>query len=108
MVEPVVFPQLYAVDPLPDETFERARERSTSELESVIAEVFAGVPAEAVVVSGTAAETILLEAEARAADLVVMGSRGLSGLEHLLLGSVAEKVLRRSPVPLLTVRSSGV
>jgi nucleotide-binding universal stress UspA family protein len=35
-----------------------------------------------------------------------MGSRGLSGLEHLLLGSVAEKVLRRSPVPLLTVRSS--
>lgn len=108
VVEPVVFPQLYAVDPLPEETFERARERSTSELETVIAEVFAEVPAEAVVVSGTAAETILLEAEAREADLVVMGSRGLSGLEHLLLGSVAEKVLRRSPVPLLTVRSSGV
>jgi nucleotide-binding universal stress UspA family protein len=106
VVEPVVFPQLYAVDPLPEETFERARERSTAELETVIAEVFAEVPAEAVVVSGTAAETILVEAEAREADLVVMGSRGLSGLEHLLLGSVAEKVLRRSPVPLLTVRSA--
>lgn len=104
-VEPVVFPQLYAVDPLPDETFDRARERSATELETVAAEILAGVPNETVVSSGTAAETILREADARASDLVVMGSRGLSGLEHLLLGSVAEKVLRRSPVPLLTVRS---
>jgi len=105
-VEPVVFPQLYAVDPLPDETFERAKERSAKELETVAAEALSGVPTETVVSSGTAAETILREADARSSDLVIMGSRGLSGLEHLLLGSVAEKVLRRSPVPLLTVRSS--
>jgi len=36
---------------------------------------------------------------------VVMGTRGLSPIEHLLLGSVAESVLRRCPVPLLTVRT---
>lgn len=37
-------------------------------------------------------------------DLVVMGTHGRSGLEHILIGSVAEKVVRKSPCPVLTVR----
>jgi universal stress protein A len=37
-------------------------------------------------------------------DLVVMGTHGRSGFEHILLGSVAEKIIRRSPCPVLTVR----
>jgi nucleotide-binding universal stress UspA family protein len=37
-------------------------------------------------------------------DLVVMGTHGRSGVDRLLLGSVAERVLRRSPVPVLTIR----
>jgi universal stress protein A len=37
-------------------------------------------------------------------DLVVMGTHGRSGFEHILLGSVAEKVIRRAPCPVLTVR----
>jgi len=36
-------------------------------------------------------------------QLIVMGTRGLTGLSHLLLGSVTEKVVRRAPVPVLTV-----
>ena len=38
------------------------------------------------------------------ADVIVMGTLGRSGLAHLLIGSVAEKVVRHSPVPVLTIR----
>jgi len=41
------------------------------------------------------------------ADLVVMGTHGRRGVTHALLGSVAEKVVRLSPVPVLTVRDRG-
>jgi nucleotide-binding universal stress UspA family protein len=40
------------------------------------------------------------------ADLIVMGTRGLSGIKHVLLGSVAERTLRVAPCPVLTVKSS--
>lgn len=39
-----------------------------------------------------------------AIDLIVMGTHGYSGLKHLILGSVAENVVRKAPVPVLTVR----
>ena len=38
------------------------------------------------------------------ADLIVMGTHGRSGLVHMLIGSVAEKVVRKAPCPVLTVR----
>jgi nucleotide-binding universal stress UspA family protein len=38
-------------------------------------------------------------------DLVVMGTHGRTGLDRVIVGSVAERVVRRSPVPVLTVRS---
>jgi len=40
-------------------------------------------------------------------DLLVMGTHGRSGLSHILLGSVTEKVVRKSPCPVLTVRAPG-
>lgn len=46
---------------------------------------------------------IVALAEAMPADLVVMGTHGRGGLEHLFLGSVAEKLIRRLPCPVLTV-----
>jgi nucleotide-binding universal stress UspA family protein len=44
-------------------------------------------------------------AAAAEADLVVIGTHGRTGLKHVLLGSVAERVVRLSPVPVLTVRN---
>ncbi len=43
---------------------------------------------------------------ARGVDLIVMPTQGRTGLSHLLIGSVAEKVVRHSPVPVLTLRAS--
>jgi len=40
------------------------------------------------------------------ADLIVMGTRGATGLQHILLGSVAERTLRMAPCPVLTVKAS--
>ncbi|MHC4183031.1 MAG: universal stress protein [Planctomycetota bacterium] len=40
-------------------------------------------------------------------DLIIMGTRGRSGVSHMLIGSVAEKVVRKAPCPVLTVRTPG-
>jgi nucleotide-binding universal stress UspA family protein len=53
---------------------------------------------------GRAAQTITEVAEEIGADVVVMGTHGRTGLAHMLLGSVAEKVVRLAPCSVLTVR----
>ena len=59
---------------------------------------------ESVIVPGLPYEQIMQQAEQFSADLVVLGTHGRTGLDHVLFGSTAEKVVRRSPVPVLTVR----
>ena len=56
------------------------------------------------VVVGLPAKTIVDVAATRGADLIVMGTHGRSGVAHLLLGSVAERVVRMAICPVLTVR----
>lgn len=65
------------------------------------------VPLERRIVRGTPSKEIVRVAEQDAADLVVMGTHGRGGIDRLLLGSVAERVVRKSPVPVLTVRVGG-
>jgi len=59
---------------------------------------------EAVVRSGEPGDEIIRAAGDLAADLVVTGTHGRTGLSHLLLGSVAERVVRGAPCAVLTVR----
>lgn len=54
---------------------------------------------------GHPVEKLLQIAEEEKADLVVMGTKAHSELEHVLLGSVAEKMFRHSPVPILSYRT---
>ena len=56
------------------------------------------------VTAGPPAETIVHVAHERDADLIVIGTHGRTGLSHVLLGSVAEKVVRLAPCPVLTVK----
>lgn len=57
-----------------------------------------------VIREGSPSEAILQEVEAGGYDLVVMGSRGLSGLEGAIMGSTAHRILAESPVPVLVAR----
>ena len=50
-------------------------------------------------------EAIPPMARALEVDLIIMGTRGLTGLKHVLLGSVAERTLRQAPCPVLTVKA---
>ncbi len=61
--------------------------------------------AEFVLKEGDPGSEIIHLAEELACDLIVMGTHGRSGLDRLLLGSVAGKVLRRAPCPVLTVKT---
>jgi nucleotide-binding universal stress UspA family protein len=63
-----------------------------------------GIEMESFVEEGDVTDSILALAQEQAVDLIVMGTHGRHGLDHLLLGSVTEKVLRKARCPVLTVR----
>jgi nucleotide-binding universal stress UspA family protein len=64
----------------------------------------AGAKAAVTILEGRPADRIVHAARVRRADLIVMGTRGRTGLPRLLLGSVASRVVSMSPCPVLTVR----
>jgi nucleotide-binding universal stress UspA family protein len=64
-----------------------------------------GLQVEEIAREGYPATVIEEEAVRLGADLIVIGSRGRSGLKHLLLGSIAERVVQKAPCPVLTVKS---
>ena len=63
-----------------------------------------GVTARGAVVLGSPVDEINRAVERERADLVVMGTHGRTGFRHLVAGSVAERVVRSSKVPFLTIR----
>ena len=62
-----------------------------------------GRPFDVIVLTGQPATMILHAAALQKTDLIVMGTHGRRGVAHALLGSVAEKVVRLAPMPVLTV-----
>jgi nucleotide-binding universal stress UspA family protein len=86
-------------------------ERGISLLEQAKADALAGgVNADSVMLetlSKRVSDIVISQAKEWPADLIVMGTHGRRGLNHLLMGSDAEAVIRASPVPVLTVRTSA-
>ncbi len=103
VVEPVVYPEFYSVDVASDHLMGHLSERSHEALQKAANELLPGLPVTVSVEIGRAADTIVRQADPQRFDLVIMSTRGLSALEHVLLGSVAEAVLRRCEVPLVTI-----
>jgi nucleotide-binding universal stress UspA family protein len=63
-----------------------------------------GVKVESILSADSPSLAINLAAAEIQANLIVMGTRGLSGLKHAMLGSIAERVVRLAPCPVLTVK----
>ncbi|MCG8590094.1 MAG: universal stress protein [Proteobacteria bacterium] len=99
---PLIAPYEVAIpDPYLDEARQSARERLQATEEKIRA---AGLETHSHLTEVPAASGIVQVAEDVGADLVVMGTRGNTGIKHVLLGSVAERTLRLAPCSVLTVK----
>jgi nucleotide-binding universal stress UspA family protein len=85
-----------------DEDHLRESRRHIEEI--VLKKVPVDVPADAEIIHGQAVVKIIEYAEAVNADLIVMATHGRTGVSHVLLGSVAEQVVRKAPCPVLTLK----
>jgi nucleotide-binding universal stress UspA family protein len=85
-----------------DEIKERQAAEAFDKARSVMGEVGAG--ADSIVAVGDPADEIILAAKTRGYDHIVMGSRGLSPVKELLLGSVSDRVAREAHCPVTIIR----
>lgn len=99
----VVTPALWFGTPpvLPPEP--DGRDEAIESIRAFVREAAGGTPVTIAVTDGAVVDEIVRVAGDLPADLLVMGTHGLSGFERLLLGSVTEKALRKAPCPVLTV-----
>ena len=91
---------------LPTGFYEQIRENAQHKVDELAEQVAKwGVKASGRAVGEPASIAIVDAAEKLPADLIVMGTRGNTGLKHVLLGSVAERVIRHAPCPVVTVKA---
>jgi nucleotide-binding universal stress UspA family protein len=84
---------------------EELRLKGADELKQLIREeIGAQVKATYVVKTGTPSQEILGEAEEKRVNMIVIATHGHSGLEHVLFGSTAERIVRKAHCPVLTIR----
>ena len=104
-------------DPLPegsyiphrsvDEMEKTAEEYAAEELQRFLPRrlVQSGEEVHPIVLKGEPYTTLVEYAVAQGLDIIVMGSQGATGLEKMLLGNVTDKVIRKSPVPVLVYKN---
>jgi nucleotide-binding universal stress UspA family protein len=90
-------------DPNFIEEVTQAARRTISE--NYVSKIPSGVSHEVSLLSGYASTEVIRTAEEKGFDLIVMGSHGLTGLAHVLFGSTADRVVRKAPCSVLTVRA---
>ncbi len=103
--EPLIYPDFYVLES-PIEDREDIKDHCLESLAVIATEKLAEVPSTVAVIHGHVAQGISSYAHDNNYDLVVLATNGLSGLSHAVLGSVAERVVRLSTVPVLTVRGT--
>ena len=106
VVEPAIYPADFSFGQVGFPAVEdELRQRGAEELEVLIKrEIGARVNARSSVRTGKAAYEIEQYARDESIDLIIIATHGHSGMEHVLFGSTAEKVVRHAPCPVLVVR----
>jgi nucleotide-binding universal stress UspA family protein len=104
-----VLPPLGGEPSIPSSLFSQimtsARAGATGQLEKLAtATRRGGIRVTTVLVEGPPATAVIRVAKREGADLIVVGTHGRSGVQRMLMGSVAERIVRLSPYPVLTVR----
>jgi nucleotide-binding universal stress UspA family protein len=93
---------------MPEGLLEQARTSAMKSLQAARQKAeAAGVKAEAHLTEAPSAHAIARYAANCGADLVVVGTRGHTGLKHVLLGSVAERTVREAPCPVLVIKGKA-
>jgi nucleotide-binding universal stress UspA family protein len=106
LVEPIVYGDPSLATDSTRQLFEQGRKWVEDELEKWASAARAqGMTARTIVRTGSANEEIVNLATDEGAELIVIGTHGRSGLNRALLGSVADRVVRFAPCPVLTVRT---
>jgi len=89
-----------ALDNLEEEMLEAAKKK----MENFVAQHLEdSTNLETIITLGDIAEEIIRAVEEKEIDLIVMGTHGRKGLEKILLGSVAERVVKKAPCPVMTI-----
>lgn len=87
---------------------EELREKGAEELQALIErEIGSRVQASCTVRTGSPHQEILNEAEEKNVDMIVVATHGHSGVEHMLFGSTADRIVRHAKCPVLTIRPEG-
>lgn len=106
VVEPIVAPSDFSFGPVTlTEVEDGLLDRAKTALKETAGQL--GLPEEKTeicVARGRASDEVVRSAHEKGAGLIVMGTHGYAGISHALLGSTAERVVRKSKVPVLTMR----
>jgi nucleotide-binding universal stress UspA family protein len=105
VIEPVIYPADFSMGQvaLPSVDVEM-NTRAKEELESLAKKEISGLDFKTVIKTGKPFVEIVETAAEEDIDLIIIASHGHTGVEHLLFGSTAEKVIRKAPCPVLTLR----
>jgi nucleotide-binding universal stress UspA family protein len=107
VVEEAAYPNAYGLD-VTSPDLPNVQDRAREALETLAGELEMRTdPVNIHILAGNAARDIVECADEHEADLIVMATHGRTGLERFLIGSVAEKVVRRAPCPVFTLKSFG-
>ncbi len=109
VIEKFTYPSFYLTDKTPlSEFITKLEKKSMESLEEIVKEsVGTEIETEYHVIEGHAAKSIVQFETVNDIDLVVIASHGMTAIEHFVLGSVTEKVVRRSSSPVFTVKPFG-